>query len=188
MLKLLNSFMLNKFITQGLNIYFKLMQPFQSGSNLFSSWSSYYKVGQALLQSRVVLRYYKVVQVVCYKHGWLLLQSGVCTAKWGNFITMWGSYRKIEQYLNQNYIKQYVRRIYFPPPFFSFDYLPQGRMETHVQKQGHNDLRVELYMLKLLSEGIDSFRKMCGFVKAQTTFAVFAFIRLETIQIDHNMM
>ena len=43
-------------------------------------------------------------------------------------------------------------------------------------------------MLKLLSEGIDGFRKMCGFVKAQTTFTVFAFIRLETIQIDHNIM
>ena len=54
--------------------------------------------------------YYKVEQVVYYKVGQSLLQSGVGIIRWDNFITKWGySYRK----------GQYI-------------FVTQGQMETHV--------------------------------------------------------
>ena len=39
-------------------------------------WDWYYKVGQVILESRAVLRYYKVGKVIHYKVEQSLLQSG----------------------------------------------------------------------------------------------------------------
>ena len=90
----------------------------------------YHEVGQALLQSRAVSRYYKVgdeisqsaagkLLQICaniitklgsyltkwgisyFKVGQSLLQSGTGIIKWGNFITEWGRYYKVGQLLKR---------------------------------------------------------------------------------------
>ena len=54
--------------------------------------------------------YYKVEQVVYYKVGQSLLQSGVGIIRWGNFITKWGYWYRKGQYI----------------------FVTLGQMETHV--------------------------------------------------------
>ena len=42
---------------------------------------------------------YKVEQVIYYKVGQSLLQSGVGIIRWGNFIAKWGYYYRKSQYI-----------------------------------------------------------------------------------------
>ena len=65
------------------SIYYKVQQSIlQTGKsiskwdNFLMKWDWYYKVGQVILESRAVLRYYKVGKVIHYKVEQSLLQSG----------------------------------------------------------------------------------------------------------------
>ena len=67
--------------------------------NFIAKWDRYYKLGETLIESRVVSRYYKVGQELLQSGSNNLLHSravatgkGVDTTKWENFITNWGRY------------------------------------------------------------------------------------------------
>ena len=82
----------------------------------------YYKVGQLHTITKWNESYYKVKQVIYYKVGQPLLQSGATLLK---------SRAVITKHIDQRYISKLVTKIYCPPPFLSFSYLVQRHMFTN---------------------------------------------------------
>ena len=68
------------------NLYYKLTQVSQGGAGSTNRGKRYHKVGQLCTIAKWGKSYYKEEQMIYYKVGQLLLQSGEGSTKWGNFI------------------------------------------------------------------------------------------------------
>ena len=182
MLNLLNSTILNSFITQWGNPYYKLPQLFESAANLSQS-----KTALCYYKNRLELQKCGAGNLQCGSHLCKVVQVLQCEKTLilrGADITKSGSYYKVGLYIDQRYIKKSVRRIYCSGAFFS-----RGRIEVHVYYQVQYGLREELYnRLKLHSEGIDLFRKIRILMWPYTICNALAFIRHATFRKANNMM
>ena len=113
------------------------------------------QIKSALLQSGTGITnwgksYYKVGQIIYYKVGQSLLQSGVGIIKWCNFIAKWGNYYRKGQYI----------------------FLTLGQMETHVYRQGQCGLRAGLRGL-LIFERLSAKQFILMFVFGRLKFIRF---------------
>ena len=113
----MNSTMLNWFVTKRAVFNYKLGQVLQSEATFLKSGVATTKWGKHSYKKRLLhfntkmgKSYDRVGQVIHYKVGQLLLQSGTDTTKLAKFIRKWGNYFKVGQYT----------------------FVAVGRMENHV--------------------------------------------------------